>query len=96
MNNNAPMKASQTVPLEEAVQQVRSRADLATFIGALLADLRERPDEWENRDLNDFLEALKAWILDMDGYYQNIGEKMPEQPGWKIIGQMLLAARIYE
>ena len=90
------MKASQTVPLEEAVQQVRSRADLATFIGALLADLRERPDEWENRDLNDFLEALKTWILHMDGYYQNIGEKMPEQPDWKIIGQMLLAARIYE
>ena len=38
-----------------------------------------------------------AWTTDMDGYFRNIqGNPAPEQPTWRLIGYMLLAARIYE
>jgi hypothetical protein len=94
MNKNAALKVNQ--PLEVAVQHIRSRTDLAAFIGALLVDLKDRPNDWDNRDLNHFLEAMSAWVQDMDGYFQNIGETVPDQPDWKTLGQILLAARVYE
>ncbi|WP_457785924.1 DUF7660 family protein [Streptomyces rimosus] len=34
---------------------------------------------WENGSLNCCLEALSAWTNDMDGYFLNRGEPVPEQ-----------------
>jgi len=96
MNKNAAIKPNQSVPLGEVVQQIRSRADFATFVGSLLVDLKDRRDEWENRDLGAFLQAIKGWVEDMEGYYQNVGEAVPDQPSWKTFGQILLAAKVYE
>jgi hypothetical protein len=85
-----------TFQLNELVQQVHSRADFIKFLGALRDHLERKPEEWENRDLASFLNALAAWVEDMDGYYQNLGESVPDQPSWKTMGQILLAARVYE
>lgn len=62
----------------------------------MVADLRSRPDAWENASLDRYLEALAAWVEDMDGYYQNRGQAAPEQPNWKTLGEILLAATTYE
>lgn len=82
--------------LSEQVSAIQTRSDLAIFIRAILRDFREAPNGWENRDLESYLEALAAWVEDMEGYYQNRGEIVPDQPVWMTLGQMLLAARIYE
>ena len=82
--------------LNERVEMVRSRDDFSAFVQVLRRNLKERPDEWENGDLPSFLEALAAWIDDMDGYCQNRGEPVPEQPTWKTLGEILLAAKVYE
>ena len=50
----------------------------------------------ELRDLPAFLEAMAAWVEDMEGYYQNRGEELPDQPRWRTLGEILLAARVYE
>ena len=39
-----------------------------------------KPEEWENRDLPSYLEAIAAWVDDMDGYYRNLGEDSPTSP----------------
>ncbi|HEV2947927.1 MAG TPA: hypothetical protein VGX70_11150 [Gemmataceae bacterium] len=96
MNKNAAVRPNQSVPLGEVVQQIRSRTDFAAFVGALLVDLKDRSDEWENLDLGTFLQAIKGWVEDMEGYYQNVGEAVPDQPSWKTFGQILLAAKVYE
>ncbi len=80
----------------EAVQQIRSREDFAAFVRLLLRNREAKPGEWENRDLPTFLDALAAWVEDMDGYYRNLGQPLPDQPSWKMLGQMLLAAKVYE
>src|SRR5947207_12340293 len=77
-------------------RQVRNCEDFVSFVRALLADLKKNPDAWENRNLDSFLDALAAWVEDMDGYYLNAGGPVPEQPTWKTLADMLLAARIYE
>jgi DNA polymerase III delta prime subunit len=62
----------------------------------LRQDLSAHPEEWENKTLGDFLDALSAWVEDMDGYYQNNSRAMPESLDWKNIAEMLLAAKYYE
>jgi hypothetical protein len=82
--------------LEEQCNSTHSREDFVAFVGALHRDLRENPSAWGNVDLQRYLEALAAWVKDMDGYYRNNGEVAPDQPDWKLAANMLLAAKMYE
>lgn len=82
--------------LIEKVHSIESREDLSAFITCLLHDLEQNGESWENATLDSYLEALAAWIADMDGYYLNKREAIPAQPTWKAIGEMLMAAKMYE
>lgn len=82
--------------LAERARAVQTREDLAAFVAELKADLGASPGEWTNADLASFLEAMAAWIQDMEGYYQNTGQKLSELSPWKIVADVLMAARIYE
>jgi len=66
------------------------------FVLALRDDLLANQSEWENPTLDGFLEALAAWCHDMPGYFQTQGEQKPEQPDWRLIARMLMAASMYE
>jgi hypothetical protein len=80
----------------ERVERVSSKDTLVKLVQDLREDLRSSPENWENTTLDSFLEALAAWTADMDGYYLNQGGTPPEQPTWKTVAEMLLAARTYE
>lgn len=82
--------------LGESVGTIRSREDLVGFVRDLVSDLRTWPGEWENNRLETYLEAVAAWVEDMEGYYQNRGEVAPQEPNWKLFGEILLAAKFYE
>lgn len=82
--------------LESQVNTINSRESLTVFVHSLARSLKESPSDWENANLEGFLDALAAWVEDMDGYFENRGESTPQTPDWKLIGQMLLAARVYE
>lgn len=82
--------------LREQVEKIHTHDDLMFFIHDLVRDLRTCPERWENTSLEAYLTAIAAWVQDMDGYYRNRGESIPEQPTWKHVGEILLAARIYE
>ena len=44
----------------------------------ILSDLRDdinlNPEEYENTDLDSFLEAMIAYTQDIQGYYKNTGQ----------------------
>jgi hypothetical protein len=82
--------------LDERHASVRSRDDFVEFVKALREDLVDNPECWENANLERFLEALGAWVKDMDGYYRNQGEPVPQLLDWKVVADMLMAAGIYE
>lgn len=82
--------------LQSKVKAVETRDDFIEFIGALRLDLTTCPDDWQNPNLDGFLEALAAWVQDMDGYYQNNGLLVPLLPSWKSVAEMMLAAKHYE
>ncbi len=90
--------------LNELVARVESKETFLRFLEALRADWEESrnselsnpsspygPDAlgWENPELGAFLEAMKAWTEDM-------GNRLPSEPTWKTLAQMLIAAKIYE
>jgi len=39
---------------------------------------------------------LVAWTKDMDNYYKNIGQPIPENINWKVFGDIILASKYYE
>ncbi|MBM7117747.1 DUF7660 family protein [Archangium primigenium] len=77
-------------------RDVQSREDLARFVRGLAQALEQHPEAWENATLPRFLEAMSAWIEDMDGYYQNQGAAVPTRPEWRTFAEILSAARVYE
>lgn len=80
----------------ESLENISEREDFCSFVEALRHDLLNNRDQWENIALSDFLEAMQAWVEDMDGYYTSKGTEIPVQPSWRIFSEILMAARIYE
>jgi hypothetical protein len=82
--------------LEARAEKLHTRAELAAFLENLADSVVEEPEVWENDTLERFLRAWSAWIADMDGYFVQRGLSVPGEPSWRLIAQMLLAARVYE
>lgn len=81
----------------DAVQkEVRTREDLVAFLGELRRDLRENRGAWENDNLEAYLEAVQAVLADWHGRFANRGERVPADPTWKLLAEVLLAATVYE
>ena len=83
--------------LSKTLSSIRTRHDLAAFVAKLKVELDSNADDWENSDLSSFLDAMSAWIEDMDGFYRNTGQAFSEStPSWKVLADILYAARNYE
>ncbi|MGW6206299.1 DUF7660 family protein [Streptomyces sp. NPDC055089] len=76
--------------------RVRTRADLVSYIRQLSQEAHASSSGWENQSLDSYLEALSAWTSDMDGYFSDRGEPVPDRPDWSLIASMLRAACFYE
>lgn len=82
--------------LDQRVEAIRSRDDFVSFVRSLRSSLGAKGNGSEDRNLESYLEAIAAWVEDMDGYYENRGQPVPQQPDWKVLGEILLAATFYE
>jgi hypothetical protein len=80
----------------EQIETIHTRKDFAVFLHELHQEHRDNPQAWENNTLERFLEALAAWTEDMDGFYLNQKQKLPEHLEWKTFAHMLVAATMYE
>lgn len=81
---------------EKTPSEVRSAADLATFIRGMHDELLTQPERWENPTLSSYLEALSAYIDDYEGACRNYGRPMPPDDFWPTMAGMLSTATIYE
>lgn len=77
-------------------ESIKSRDEFVAFVNELSKSFRMNPESWENNDIGSYLDALAAWVSDMDGYYLNHKLPVPKRPDWKNVADMLLAARSYE
>jgi hypothetical protein len=76
------------------INNIKNKNDLAVFVRELSEE--DISASWENKEIKSYLEAMSGWIEDMDGYYENKGEKQPTTPSWKTVAEILRAATVYE
>ena len=78
-------------------QPVRTRDELIDHIVRLLDEHDAVGDQWGNKDLYSFLQAMAAWLNDCEGYYRNSGQPVDaRQPSWQLFADALSAASVYE
>ncbi len=82
--------------LHEKIESVHSKDHLVDFIVDLKADLKTNKADWENPNLEQYLDAMKAWLDSIENVYRNTGRELPSQPSWKTFAEILHAAKIYE
>jgi hypothetical protein len=80
----------------ERVANIRTKEDLADFVGEFREGLELAPEEWENPDLGRFLAAMEAWIRSIDMYAKNSGDIDATKPDWSTFAKILCAAKFYE
>lgn len=75
---------------------VNSKEDFIQFMSSLINDLKNNSDNWENKSLQEYLEALQSWTEDMDGYYLKNNLPVPKDINWGLFADILTAAKMYE
>lgn len=75
---------------------VNSKEEFMNFLNELRHDYEQRGEEWENRDINAFLEGVCSWVDDMEGYFRNMNMELPENIDWKFIAILFYVGKIYE
>jgi len=73
-----------------------TKDEFLIFLSKLLEDYKINKNDWENKSLEDYLSALKAWVEDMDGYYMNMNKELPTDINWEVFSDILYAGKIYE
>ncbi len=59
--------------------------------------LRRNQEGFENKTLDEFLEALGNYAEDIEGYYKNTNQHVDlEKVHWKVFADLLKGASIYE
>ena len=77
--------------------KVTDRQSFIKFLDLLQKDFLDNHENWENKTLPDFLEALSAYTQDIQGYYDNTKQnKNADQPEWSTFAELLKGAKIYE
>ena len=82
--------------MQSQINRISSREDLVRFIDEMRSTYKRNGGGWNNKDLPSYLEAMSAWVDDMDGYFENINETLPDEPTWKMFAQILAASIVYE
>ena len=81
----------------ESTNKIKTRQDFISFLNELLADYKTNKDEWENKDLESFLEALSRYGEDIEGFYSATNQPVDaDNASWKVFADMFMGARIYE
>ena len=81
----------------KSTEKIKTRQDFVIFLNELLTDLQTNKNDWENKDLERFLEALSRYAEDIDGFYVNTNQNIDaDKASWKVVADMFMGARIYE
>lgn len=93
-------KNSKTEPPElyEIAYQVNDRQSFLKFLEALKKNFKDSPNTFENTEIDTYLDAAHAWIIDKNKYQivNNENDFDFDKPDWKTIAFMFLAGKFYE
>jgi len=77
--------------------KVTDRQTFIKFLDLLRKDFLDNPENWENKTLPDFLEALSSYAEDIQGYYDNTNQNInSDNANWSTFADIFKGAKIYE
>lgn len=77
--------------------KVTDRQSFIKFLDLLHKDFLNNPENWKNKTLPDFLEALSAYTEDVQGYYDNMKLIVnADKPDWSTFADIFKGAKVYE
>lgn len=77
--------------------KVTDRKSFIEFLDLLRQDFLSNPNDWENNNLETFLEALTSYTNDIQGYYNNVGKHVnADNPSWQVFADIFKGATMYE
>ena len=76
---------------------VTNKESFVAFLHLLSQDFVNNSNDWENKTIDTFLEALGRYASDIQGYYDNTGQKVnAEEPSWQTFADIFKGATMYE
>lgn len=78
------------------LNNIVTREDFLNFMEKLREDNQYNEKEWENKEIQSYLESISSWVEDMDGFYFNMGLDMPTNIDWQFIATLFYVGKIYE
>ncbi len=82
--------------MNEILKNIKTKEDFIDFINILFNDINEKPEEWEYKSVVSYLESMQSWVEDMEGYYNNTIQEIPQDINWNFIATLLYVGKIYE
>jgi hypothetical protein len=77
--------------------KVADRKAFIKFMDLLRKDFVDNPESWENKKIDDFLEAISSYANDIQGYYDNTNQNVnADEPNWQIFADIFKGAILYE
>jgi hypothetical protein len=77
--------------------KVTDRESFVKFIDLLRQDFIDNSENWENKKLDTFLEAISSYAKDIQGYYDNTKQNVnADEPNWQTFSDIFMGAKIYE
>ncbi|GED17835.1 hypothetical protein [Aneurinibacillus migulanus] len=80
----------------EKTEQVTTKNQFLEFLNLLNKDFKLNVDEWENKSIDNYLEAIESWIEEMEGYYKNNNLPVPNNIDWNFLATIFYVGKIYE
>lgn len=82
--------------LVESIKKIDSKNDFIKFIESLADDKSNNSLDWKNVDIGSYLNSIKSWVEDIEGYYKNMNLNIPSNIDWKFIATLFYVGKIYE
>jgi hypothetical protein len=74
-----------------------NKSEFIQFVENLRTDFIINKDHWENKTIEDFLEAMSHYAEDIEGYYKNINQDIDsEKIDWEVFADILKGSSMYE
>lgn len=76
------------------IEEISCKEDFLSFLAQLAADFRASPQEWEDRTVDQYLEAVQSWVEDFStSEYNDIDWSRVE---YSIMARILYMGKLYE
>ncbi|WP_042474010.1 DUF7660 family protein [Bacillus ndiopicus] len=78
----------------DKIENVTNKEQFLEFVNLLSDDYKKNRDEWENKSIDLYLQAIESWMEDMEEFYGH--SDAPISINWNFLSKMLYVGKIYE